>query len=158
MTLDMEFLQWMKPLLKTLKQRHLPEDPVFDFHLTKANKLFNIALDQLDFRRHGIQCPYQIRHGAASTEVLCRKQPLEQVMKKGRWRTLVSVRRYEQGGRLAQVFGLLSETEQNRCLEAERNSAQLLLRSFGCSVPHLHRFSWNSLQVKGASRKRSRKS
>ena len=49
-TLDMEFLQWMKPLLKTLKQRHLPEDPVFDFHLTKANKLFNIALDQLDFR------------------------------------------------------------------------------------------------------------
>lgn len=88
----------MKPLLKVLKQQRHPQEPVFTFPLAKANKLFNMAVDHLNYRKHGVQCPYQLRHDAASTEVLRRRQPLEEVMKNGRWRTLVSVRRYEQGG------------------------------------------------------------
>eukprot|EP00438_Fugacium_kawagutii_P035174 Skav225825 [mRNA] locus=scaffold2516:14315:17246:- [translate_table: standard] len=149
-TLDMEFLRWMGPLLAKLKQMNLPNDFVFTFPLSKGNKLFNMAVDELGFRQYGIQCPYQIRHGAASTELWPPHKPLEDVMKKGRWRTLVSVRRYEQGGRLAQVFGSLSGNEQTSCLKAENDLAKYLLHSFGCKTPRKLPCSWNCLPVKRA--------
>ena len=119
-TLDVEFLQWMSPILQKLKSQGEPSAAVFGFPLAHGTKLFNQAVDELGFRRLGVQCPYQIRHGAASTEVLCRKKSLEEVMKKGRWQTLTSVRRYEQGSRLAQVFGLLSAKEQQACVPGSR--------------------------------------
>ena len=54
-------------------------------------------------------------------------------MKRGRWRSLSSVRRYEQGGRLSQVFGCLSTEERRAALKAEQQLPITLGRCVGCS-------------------------
>lgn len=45
---------------------------------------------------------YQLRHGGASHELLTGFRDVPGPMKRGRWKTLASVRRYEKGGRVHQ--------------------------------------------------------
>lgn len=143
-TLNVNFLQWMNPLLAHLKTAANDNDFVCPFPQSQGSKIFLEAVDALGFRSNGVQCTYQIRHGAASTEVLCRGKALEDVMKKGRWKTLVSVRRYEQGGKLAQVFGSLSKKVQKQCLDSEALLAQQMLTFVGCRKRPKVVFSWKS--------------
>jgi hypothetical protein len=145
-TLNVNFLQWMNPLLQSLKQKSDDNDFVCPFRLSIGSRLFMEAVRALGFQKQ-VHCTYQVRHGAASTEVLCRGKALEDVMKKGRWKTLVSVRRYEQGGRLAQVFGSLSKATQNKCLDAEAKLAQSMLTFVGCKKRPKVVFSWKSSQA-----------
>lgn len=143
-TLNVNFLQWMNPLLAHLKTAANDNDFVCPFPQSQGSKIFLEAVDALGFRSNGVQCTYQIRHGAASTEVLCRGKALEDVMKKGRWKTLVSVRRYEQGGKLAQVFESLSKKVQKQCLDSEALLAQQMLTFVGCRKRPKVVFSWKS--------------
>lgn len=148
-TLNVTFLQWMNPLLLQLKSTASDNDFVCPFKQSVGSKLFLASVRALGFHDHGVQYTYQIRHGAASTEVLCRGKSLEDVMKKGRWKTLVSVRRYEQGGKLAQVFGSLSKKDQQRCLDAEAELAQQMFACVGCSKRPKVAFSWKSSPARG---------
>lgn len=129
--LDHPYLKWMLKSLNTLKKVHGPDDQVFQFDLKKGSAMFSQAVDELGFQKVGIQCVYQIRHGSASTDMIKRQRSTEELMKRGRWKCLSSLRRYEQGGRLSQVFGKLTESQQSLALHAEKQVGATMVRLLG---------------------------
>ena len=65
--------------------------------------------------------PYRLRHGGASTDFALGRRTLEQVQRRGRWKSAASVRRYEKGGRLSQLMFALPPSVREQCLDAEAN-------------------------------------
>ena len=61
-----------------------------------------------------------MRHGSASTGTL------DEIMKRGRWQTNGSVRRYINGGRLPEVFARLSGGQREHCLQVESEIGGIL--------------------------------
>ena len=131
--IDHPYLLWLGAILKHLKKGKRASMPVFDFKMAHVSSVFGQALDACGYRPHGVQSVYQIRHGSASTDRLTQQRSMEELMKRGRWRSLSSLRRYEQGGRISQVFGCLSPEEQKAALMAEKQLPIILGRCVGCS-------------------------
>ena len=52
----------------------------------------------------GRQTLYVLRHSGASSDTWLRRRSLDEVQKRGRWRSETSVRRYDKGGRLAELL------------------------------------------------------
>ena len=63
---------------------------------------------------------YRLRHGGASHEVASHLRCLRAVQLRGRWQALKSVKNYEKGSRLSQLFGMLDREVQKRCLLAKK--------------------------------------
>jgi hypothetical protein len=61
---------------------------------------------------------YRLRHGGATYKLANKLRSLQEVQLRGRWKALKSLKNYEKGGRLAQMFGSLSEATRQRCIEA----------------------------------------
>lgn len=139
--IDQPFLRWLGPILRHVKSQKSPSLPFFPFSMNKAAEVFSKAVDECGYRKHGIQCSYQVRHGSASTDILTNMRSIEALMKRGRWKSLSSLRRYEQGGRIAQVF---SKAEQAAAINAEKQLPNIMARSVGCSKSRGGVFSWSS--------------
>ncbi|CAK0796309.1 unnamed protein product, partial [Prorocentrum cordatum] len=60
---------------------------------------------------------YQLRHGGAPHEALTQFRSSEDLMRRGRWHSQHSVKRYEKGGRVNQVLQSLTAEELNAALE-----------------------------------------
>ena len=73
---------------------------------------------------------YQLRHGGASHEALTQFRDTEALVRRGRWQSLRSVKRYEKGGRVNQVLGTLTPGELKVVLEAEGSLGACLSRTF----------------------------
>eukprot|EP00438_Fugacium_kawagutii_P032235 Skav231695 [mRNA] locus=scaffold597:1206282:1209294:- [translate_table: standard] len=69
----------------------------------------------------GILHPYRLRHGGASTDFWEKHRSLAEIQKRGRWRTPTSVRRYEKGGRIAQLLAALPSSVQQQASWAADN-------------------------------------
>ena len=54
-----------------------------------------------------------------------------EIMKRGRWKRLSSLKTYEQGGRLSQVFGKLSEAQQKSATDAVSKLSATMAHSIG---------------------------
>ena len=65
--------------------------------------------------------PYRWRHGGASMDFWEKHRDLVSIQKRGRWRAMASVRRYEKGGRLAQLLSKLPDTTQELATWASEN-------------------------------------
>ena len=134
-TPDHPYLQWMKAVYQHIKASKKAKDPFISFiplNMKQLSDLFAKAVDGCGFRGLGVQCSDQIRHGSASTDMLNRQRTVEELMKRGRWKTMSSLGQYEQGGCLSQIFGKLSKTEQKRALQAELDLPPVLATSLGC--------------------------
>ena len=56
--------------------------------------------------------PYRWGHGRASMDFWEKHRDLVSIQKRGRWRAMASVRKYEKGGCLAQLLSKLPDTTQ----------------------------------------------
>lgn len=59
---------------------------------------------------------YQLRHGGASRDFVTKSRSLEEVRRRGRWRSWASVRRYENGSRVAQMLNRLPPSLLDRAM------------------------------------------
>ena len=84
---------------------------IFYLTLRERSAQYAEAVQQLGLSKFGPPVLYQLRHGGASHEVASGRRDLPPRMKRGRWSTLMSVRRYEKGGRLAELLGRLTAHE-----------------------------------------------
>ena len=69
---------------------------------------------------------YQLRHGGASHDSAGGFRSLEDVRRRGRWRSWASVRRYEKGSRIGQVLLKLPEDLRAHALSCERSMASIV--------------------------------
>jgi len=128
--IDQPYLQWVGQILGRMKSHMQADQPLFLFDVAHAGQVFKNIAVAAGYQPLGVVHSYHIRHGAASTDALTGLRTMEEIAKRGRWRCLSSVRRYEQGGKLAQIFGQLSEVQQNEALRAEKQVGHVMTSRF----------------------------
>lgn len=107
LTLSINFQEYGRVLQLLHRRRRQMSDYLFDAKYLDWAKHFESAARDIGAEILGPPVLYQLRHGGASHEALC-GTPLEEIRKRGRWRSLQSVDRYEKGGRVAQQLSLLT--------------------------------------------------
>lgn len=65
--------------------------------------------------------PYRFRHGGASHDFNAKLRDLPAIQQRGRWKSQTSVRRYQKGARLSQLFSRLSKDVQRKCKKASQD-------------------------------------
>jgi integrase len=136
MMLDLNHHQFLVPLLQRMVlDRHLnPQDLLFQLTPSTLREWMQDMQVQCQLQQLGPLHPYRLRHGGASTDFWEGHRALADIQKRGRWRTTTSVRRYEKGGRIAQLLSKLPEDIQEQAGWAADNidkvfaNPRLLLR------------------------------
>ena len=107
---DAPGLKWMDAIWRQLTQA--PADELL-FPVTYREWYDNITQSAALL---GLQLvPYQLRHSGASHDRLKNNRPLTEVLKRGRWRSLKSVARYERHAAVGIEFRKLSAHVQDHC-------------------------------------------
>ncbi|CAK0822424.1 unnamed protein product, partial [Prorocentrum cordatum] len=127
MRLDLERHAPLGPALKALCQGRSPRSPIFDFTLKDlvaavCGVVRSLKLDEYLGDVH--LC--QLRHGGASHDSAGGFRSLEDVRRRGRWRSWASVRRYEKGSRIGQVLLKLPDDLRAHALSCERSMASIV--------------------------------
>ena len=98
---DMEELLWMGPVFSALRRAGDLNGSAWNFTYLDLMKVFRAATARIG-AKHVV--PYVLRHSGPSWDRLQGRRSQEQVMKRGRWRSLQSVARYEKAGRVTQKY------------------------------------------------------
>jgi hypothetical protein len=83
-----------------------------------VNQFLEEQLTALNLQKLGHMHAYRFRHGGASHDYVNKFRQLASVQQRGRWKSMNSTRRYQKGGRLAQIFQALPSDVQQRCVAA----------------------------------------
>ena len=118
--LEMPEARCIEGALHHLKERRSPHTGLWGFSYEDLRHAFNTAAERLKIT-HLKPTLYALRHGGASHDAAVHKKPLADIAKKGRWRSHLTVRRYEKHGRLALELGKV-RGEALRSLRARETS------------------------------------
>lgn len=103
---------WLGPAVFELTRGRLPDDPLFLFTpLELGREMQSVARDELGTLPPPVL--YVWRHTAASVEFLEKLRTLNEVSRRGRWKSDSSVRRYEKGGRIGEEFARLPQATRD---------------------------------------------
>ncbi|CAE7255618.1 unnamed protein product [Symbiodinium sp. CCMP2456] len=97
-----------------------PEEKIFKFGLEEANQALEDAATAVGLQKLGSIHLYRLRHGGASHDFVHKLRDLASIQLRGRWKSMASVRRYQKGARLAQLFNSLDSAVQTECLDAAK--------------------------------------
>lgn len=127
LTLDLPYQSFLGKAIDTamrLKSRP-PTEKVFGVTTQQVNQFMQQQRQNLE----SLNPPhlYRLRHGGASFELGGRLSPITEVQIRGRWETIRSLKNYEKGSRLSQLFGSLSEAKQTECIAATEQLATVFL-------------------------------
>ena len=112
--LDTPSFKWMDTIWRQLTQA--PTEELL-FPVTYREWYDNITQSAALL---GLQLvPYQLRHSGASHDRLKNVRPPGDVLKRGRWRSLKSVARYERHASVGIEFRKLAEHMQDHCVTCE---------------------------------------
>jgi len=114
---DVEEFSFLDGLLAEVRQVRAPEELVFPFDYPEIAEEFRLAGAEFQLQDVGVSHLYQLRHGGASHDAASQNRDLASIKKRGRWVCNSSVRRYEKGGRSAQVLQRLPDQLRNAALE-----------------------------------------
>mmetsp|Transcript_40163 Transcript_40163/g.127065 ORF Transcript_40163/g.127065 Transcript_40163/m.127065 type:complete len:99 (+) Transcript_40163:1-297(+) len=78
---------------------------------------------------------YQLRHAGASSDMLARRRTVGEIMARGRWAALKSVRRYAKGGSVQKAVERLAPGVRLFCQQMERDLPRILKGEIGVVVP-----------------------
>ena len=123
---------WLEPALEALKIV-VGDGPLWDFQPMSIARLFADACQALNLM-HLQPHLYSLRHGGASEDLLTGVRTSEQVMRRGRWASQVSLRRYGKETRLLREAAkvepdvlLFGEVVENNFLDVLRGGPRLPL-------------------------------
>lgn len=120
LTLDLAHMASLGPAMSTvlrLGQRGKRE-LAFSVTSLELNNMLEEQWPRLQLQSLGNPHMYRLRHGGATYELANGLRSLQEVQLRGRWKAVKSLKNYEKGGRLAQLFGSLDEEVQQRCVDA----------------------------------------
>ena len=124
------------------------DELVFSRAPPSLGPLFHEMGSQLRIEALGALHPYRLRHTGASFDFASSVRSLEQIQKRGRWNDPRSLRRYEHGGRLNELFARLEPDVIKHALKCEKLLSKVLsLQLSPCRCPWLRQSSWSSLQA-----------
>ena len=127
--LDSRRFAYLGPLMEALARRPSGELLV-GMDYSQFLELFNRYCRRLKVKAQ----PYSARHSGASIDRATNERPLVDVQKRGRWKQMASVIRYDKTGRVNDSWRALDSEVKAHCLEAARRLLGCLLA--GDEVPH----------------------
>ena len=129
------------PLLPALRQallkhaRGRPRDaPLFQVSQAQVARDLRAACDRLRVPQAMEIVMYKFRHGRASAGFALKHRSLAEVKLRGRWKSDSSLRRYENGGRLAEQLHRLGSRLRNHALRCSECVNAVL----SCSASAFH--------------------
>ena len=139
LSLDLKRFKFLGPLLISwLNIRSRPKsEPAFSVSLQDVTDFCHDHWSSLGLAPLGKFHLHRLRHGGASHEAANRLRSLVGIQGRGRWQSLKSVRNYEKGSRLAQLFGSLDVQTQKQCIQAKKDVQKL-----SSERPWAHRDAW----------------
>ena len=131
---DVEEFKFLDKLLEIAKRVRGPEELLFPFTYGEMAAEFKDAGTVFNLNEAGVMHLYQLRHGGASHDALCHHRDLLSIKKRGRWMCDASVRRYEKGGRSAQILHRLPAPLLQRAVERTKQLGETLAGRSGSSA------------------------
>lgn len=127
--LDLPYQQFLgEAMEKHLNLKRRPRgERAFKVTSQEVNQFMNTHWKRLQLTPLHDPHLYRLRHGGASHDIACKHRTLQAVQVRGRWMALKSVKNYEKGSRLAQLFGSLSKSTQRKCLDAKKSIGRDIL-------------------------------
>ena len=119
---DLERQQPLADAIVRLARQRRGQATLFDVAPQALRQELLEATDALRLDKLGDMHPYRLRHTGASVDFALNSRRLEEVQRRGRWRTATSLRRYEHGARLNELFNRLPPAVRQY---AQHCSAQL---------------------------------
>ena len=92
-------MDWAHDLFEILVRNRARSEPLFRFSLPELGTSFQRAVQACGLH-HSRPSLYALRHGGASEDYLRRRRTLEDIQRRGRWRSSTSVRRYTKEAKL----------------------------------------------------------
>ena len=92
-SVTVDHMKWAHPFLELLVKGRSPRDKLWPFDVIELNMEFKRSVCACNLS-HLEPTLYSLRHGGASEDVLRRRRTLEEVQRRGRWRSQTSGRRY----------------------------------------------------------------
>ena len=89
---------------------------LFDLTYPQLQSAWKLAIKHFSLPKIGIHMMYQLRHGGASHDSVAKTRPLDEIRKRGRWKSWGSVRRYEKGARSGEMLQRLCPTVKDHAL------------------------------------------
>lgn len=128
-SLDLAHLQFLGPaMVGVLKLKTRPKtDLAFQVTMAEVDQFMVKQWKTLGFTALGEPSLYRLRHGGASYEAANRLREMTAIQTRGRWQAVKSMKNYEKGGRLQQLFASLSDDVQRKCTEASRRVPSMFL-------------------------------
>ena len=132
--LDTEHLGWLAPAWAALSA-HRRGKPLWSFNYRELFTAFARAAAAVGV----IAVPYQLRHSGPAWDRVQKYRTQEEVMKRGRWKTMKSLVRYERHARLAAEMRDLAAPKAAFCRECAAQFEACVLRRAALPAPAL---SW----------------
>lgn len=130
LTLDLPHLKFLGPALERWMQvqQRGKDELFFATTLQETNQFLEDHWRTLGLHPLGAPHMYRLRHGGASHEAANQLREISGIQARGRWLIQKSMKNYEKGGRLQQLFGSLSKRTQRDALQAAKDVVKQLLR------------------------------
>ncbi|OLQ05790.1 hypothetical protein AK812_SmicGene10971 [Symbiodinium microadriaticum] len=103
-----------------------PHEIAFNLETEILNKFLAECSLELSLKPLGHMHLYRLRHGGASHDFAAKHRDLAAIQMRGRWRSATSVRRYQKGGRLVQLFNSLTKDVRKKATQAAEELPQVL--------------------------------
>ena len=129
-TLDLPQHQYLGPAMeKVLKLDKRPKaELAFRVTMTEVDTFMEQSWSALGLDPMGAPSLYRLRHGGASYESLHKLREMTAIQARGRWQSVKSLKNYEKGGRLQQLFGSLPRKVQQASADAAKRVSKLFLK------------------------------
>lgn len=128
--LDTPFLQFLNPVWALLHENRRGR-PLWDFEYREMLTAFVQS-----GRRVGVEAvPYQLRHSGPAWDPLRKLRTQEEVMKRGRWKALSSLARYECHARVAAEMSALPAEPAHHCRVCADRLEDYVLRGTAPAPP-----------------------
>ena len=119
LALDNPDFGFLGAVFKKIRRERKPLEPAFDLDYKSWMESFRLAGVALQLEALGPPVLYQLRHGGASHEALTGFRDGVSLLRRGRWASERSVKRYAKGGRVNQVLSLLTADQLLLAEQAE---------------------------------------
>ena len=112
--------------LRALKAGRRGDQPLFQFSPGDLNAALSGAEAKLQLGVLGLLHAYRLRHSGATHNFATGARTLEAIGRRGRWRGMRSLRRYDKGGRVNELFSRLPRHVQTHALSCAQGLDGLL--------------------------------
>jgi integrase len=125
--------KWLVPAVVT-RSRERGVRPIIELSMRQLNAQMKSALKKIGLERWR-SSPHTLRHSGPSSDSLAQRRCLDDIRRRGRWRTIESLRRYEKGARLGSRLQELDADQLRFVLWCSANLENIMLKNMAVHVP-----------------------